>query len=84
MKVLESFINRSTGVSNIVFLGVLAPYLEGNKNLMMIEKRITELFKGQKESEQKSIAKCMPDLMSFFKEPKKLVEQIYVDLKTLP
>lgn len=51
---------------------------------MMIEKRITELFKGQKESEQKSIAKCMPDLMSFFKEPKKLVEQIYVDLKTLP
>ncbi len=26
----------------------------------------------------------MPDLMSFFKEPKKLVEQIYIDLKTLP
>ena len=26
----------------------------------------------------------MPDLMSFFKEPKKLVEQIYLDLKTLP
>ena len=46
LKVLEGFINRSTGVSNIVFLGVLAPYLEGNKNLIMIEKRITELFKG--------------------------------------
>ena len=26
----------------------------------------------------------MPDLMSFFKEPKKLVEQIYFDLKSLP
>jgi len=48
LKVLESFINRSTGVSNIVFLGVLAPFLQGNKNLLMIEKRITELFKGNK------------------------------------
>ena len=67
LKVLESFINKSAGVSNIVFLGVLAPYLQGNKNLIMIEKRITELFKGEKENEQKSIAKCMPDLMSFFK-----------------
>lgn len=26
----------------------------------------------------------MPDLMSFFKEPKKIVEQIFVDIKTLP
>ena len=42
------------------------------------------MFKGDKEAEQKSIAKCMPDLMSFFKEPKKLVEQIFVDIKTLP
>jgi len=25
--VLESFINKSSGVSNIIFLGVLAPYL---------------------------------------------------------
>lgn len=36
LKVLEGFINRSTGVSNIVFLGVLAPFLQGNKNLIMI------------------------------------------------
>lgn len=41
LKVLEGFINRSSGVSNIVFLGVLAPFLQGNKNLIMIEKRIT-------------------------------------------
>ena len=27
LKILEGFINRATGVSNIVFLGVLAPYL---------------------------------------------------------
>lgn len=26
----------------------------------------------------------MPDLMSFFKEPKNLVEKIFVDIKTLP
>lgn len=36
LKVLEGFINRATGVSNIVFLGVLAPYLEGHKNLQII------------------------------------------------
>jgi hypothetical protein len=39
--VLESFINKASGVSNIIFLGVLAPYLHGNKNLQIIEQRIT-------------------------------------------
>jgi hypothetical protein len=34
--VLEGFINKATGVSNIIFLGVLAPHLEGNKNLQLI------------------------------------------------
>lgn len=43
---MESFLTKAKGISNIVFLGVLAPYLKGNKNLNMIEKRITELFKG--------------------------------------
>ena len=80
---LESFINKATGVSNIIFLGVLAPYLEGNKNLQIIEKRITELFKGEKEAEQRAISKCMPDLMSFFKEPLKIVENIYNNIGTM-
>jgi hypothetical protein len=34
--VLETFINKATGVSNIIYLGVLAPYLQGNKNLQII------------------------------------------------
>ena len=77
MLILESFINRVTGVSNIIFLGVLAPYLEGNKNLQIIEKRITELFKGNNEAEQKSISKVMSDLMSFFKKPLEIVDNIF-------
>lgn len=81
--VLESFINKATGVSNIIYLGVLAPYLAGNKNLQIIEKRITELFKGEKENEQRAISKCMPDLMSFFKEPLKIVESIYTNIGTM-
>lgn len=43
---MESFLTKAKGISNIVFLGVLAPYLKGNKNLNVVEKRITELFKG--------------------------------------
>lgn len=39
--ILEGFINKASGVSNIIFLGVLAPFLEGNKNIQIIEKRIT-------------------------------------------
>ncbi len=27
LKILETFLNRSAGVSNIIFLGALAPYL---------------------------------------------------------
>ncbi len=46
---MESFLTNAKGISNIVFLGVLAPYLKGNKNLNMIEKRITELFKGENQ-----------------------------------
>jgi hypothetical protein len=67
--VLESFISKASGVSNIIFLGVLAPYLEGHKNLQIIEQRITELFKSDREGDQKAISKCMQDLMSFFKNP---------------
>lgn len=48
--IMESFLTKAKGISNIVFLGVLAPYLKGNKNLNMIEKRITELFKGDKHT----------------------------------
>ena len=66
---MESFLTKAKGISNIVFLGVLAPYLKGNKNLNVIEKRVTELFQGDNQNEQRSIAKCMPDLMSFFKSP---------------
>ena len=74
---VEGFLNRAKGISNIIFLGVLAPYLKGNKNLLLIEQRITELFKGSNHSEQSAIAKCMPDLMSFFKEPEKIIKRIF-------
>lgn len=69
LKVLEGFIDKSKGVSNIIFLGVLAPYLGGSADLQMIERRITDLFNSDRESEQKAISKCIPDLMSFFKNP---------------
>lgn len=47
---MESYLTKAKGISNIVFLGVLAPYLKGNKNLNVIEKRITELFKGDSQT----------------------------------
>jgi hypothetical protein len=75
--ILDGLLSRAKGISNIVFLGVLAPHIKGNKNLNLIEKRITELFKGENQAEQRSIAKCMPDLMSFFKQPDQLVSEIF-------
>ena len=75
--IMESFLTKAKGISNIVFLGVLAPYLKGNKNLNMIEKRITQLFKGDKHTQQCAIAKSMPELMSFFKNPDDLVTKIF-------
>lgn len=80
---MESFLSKAKGISNIVFLGVLAPYLKGNKNLNIIEKRITELFKGDNQTEQRSIAKCMPDLMSFFKNPDQIIAKIFEDISTM-
>jgi hypothetical protein len=74
---MESFLSKAKGISNVVFLGVLAPYLKGNKNLSAIEKRITELFKGENQTEQRAIAKCMPDLMSFFQNPNQFVSDIF-------
>lgn len=49
----------------------------------MVERRITELFRSNKEAEQRAIAKCMPDLMSFFKQPLNTVETIYNDIPTM-
>ena len=63
---------------------MLAPYLEGNKNLQLIERRITELFKGHNENDQKAISKCMPDLMSFFKQPQEIVREIFSNISTMP
>lgn len=36
LSTMESFLTKAKGISNIVFLGVLAPYLKGNKNLNVI------------------------------------------------
>ena len=36
-----------------MFLGVLAPEVKGNKNLVAIQNKITELFKDDKPNEQK-------------------------------
>ena len=80
LSVLQSFINKVKGVSNIVFLGVLAPFLENSSSFNMVEKRISELFVGDHQAEQRAISKCMVDLMSFFKEPLKKVEEV---LKTM-
>ena len=41
LSTMESFLTKAKGISNIVFLGVLAPYLKGHKNLKKKEKRIT-------------------------------------------
>ena len=48
----------------------------------MTQRRIIDLFKSDKEAEQKSISKCIPDLMSFFKNPEKIVENIFDNIKT--
>lgn len=57
--------------------------MKGNKNLILVEKRITELFKGDNQTEQRSIAKCMPDLMSFFKNPDDIVSKIFEDISKM-
>lgn len=80
---MESFLTRAKGISNIVFLGVLAPFLKGNKKLSIIEKRISELFQGDNQVEQRAIAKNMPDLMSFFKDPDQIVSKIFSEISQL-
>lgn len=47
LKIMESFLS-SNSISNIVFLGVLAPYVKGNKNLEAIQNKITQLFNDDK------------------------------------
>ena len=46
LKILQNFLKDNKGVANVVFLGVLAPYIKDNKNQSVIEKRITGLFES--------------------------------------
>jgi|JI61114C2RNA_FD_contig_111_63713_length_6981_multi_3_in_0_out_0_7 hypothetical protein len=83
LKILESHLKHDKGVANVVFLGVLAPYVKDNKNIAAIEKRITSMFESDNEYQQKAISKCMNELMSFFKEPAELVRKLFEKIPTL-
>lgn len=42
--ILEKLMKSTQGISSIIFLGVLAPFLKDAKNLNLIQKRITDIF----------------------------------------
>ena len=46
----------------------------------MVERRITDIFVEGDLSDQKAISKCIPDLMSFFKEPELKVKNIFEEI----
>ena len=57
--ILEKLMKSTQGISSIIFLGVLAPFLKEAKNLNLIQKRITDIFESDNENIQRSVAKCM-------------------------
>ena len=73
----------SQGIASIIFLGVLAPFLKEAKNMNLIQKRITEIFESNNENIQRSVAKCMHELMSFFEKPKDLIADLYKKVTTI-
>ena len=83
LDILERLMKSSQGIASIIFLGVLAPYLKEAKNMNLIQKRITEIFESNNENIQRSVSKCMHELMSFFGKPKELVAEIYQRVVTL-
>lgn len=83
LKILQSHLKHDKGVANVVFLGVLAPFVKDNKDIAVIEKRITSMFESDNEYQQKAISKCMNELMSFFKEPLELVRKLFEKIPTL-
>lgn len=83
LKILESHLKHDKGVANVVFLGVLAPFVKDNKYLVAIEKRITTMFESNNEYQQKAISKCMNELMSFFKQPQELAKKLFEKIPTL-
>ncbi|KAL4445680.1 hypothetical protein ABPG74_006231 [Tetrahymena malaccensis] len=71
-------------ISSIVFLGVCSPYIKNKSLLETVSSKIILLFKNGSEDLQKSLAKCLPDLMSFFDNPKGLVEKTIQNLPFEP
>jgi hypothetical protein len=65
----------SSNLVAVILLGMAAPFISGSKALQGIEKKILTAFESGTEDEQKAIARCMPDLMDFFKNSGDIVRE---------
>ncbi|EGR27417.1 hypothetical protein IMG5_195990 [Ichthyophthirius multifiliis] len=71
-------------ISAIVFLGICAPFIKNKAIIETVSIKIILLFRNGSHDLQKSLAKCLYDLMNFFENSPALIEKTVQNLPFEP
>ena len=75
---LEKYIDKKfsaqTNVTAIILMGNCAPYLKDKSKVKTICDKIVVTANSPSDHVKKNIARCLPDLIGFFQNPQKIVQ----------
>lgn len=85
LNVLEKYLDKKftaqINVTAIIFLGQAAPFLNDKSKVSTICNKILNIANSSSVHLQKSLAKCLPNLIGFFDNPLKIAENLLASLK---
>jgi len=86
VQILEKYLKSGTGIkpenqySSFVFLGILSPFIKSS-SVEGVTKKILNFFEKGSENIQKTISKCLIDLMAFFEDPVQVIQNAMTNLQ---
>lgn len=81
-KYLEKKFSPQVNVTGIIFMGACAPYLKDKSKVKTICDKILQTANSPSDNVKKNVAKCLPDLIIFFPDPKKIAKELLDSLLT--
>ena len=86
LSVLEKYLDKKfssqINATAITFMGQASPFLSDTSKVPSICNKILNIANSSSVQLQKSLAKCLPNLINFFENPIKIAEDLLASLKT--
>ena len=81
-KYLDKKYSAQNNVTAIIFMGNCAPYLKDKSKVKTICDKIVVSANSPSDHVKKNIAKCLPDLIGFFQDAPKIIQELLESLQT--